>query len=417
MRAVETADRAVSSVLPGATLARLVMVHWRDSNIKADCYSPEPMTGYLTDTCLAMFDEVVAWASGTGLWVTLTSRAAEAAGDGGQGHTVFTNATLADQMVAMWRFLAGRYATADRIAGYEVMSEPRVDGAEIVHPFEQRACDAVKAADPGAVCFVGPGPFYDRSNLGPEWLIRNNSQVIYAANFFVPKVWITAGSATAAATRYGGRGQCCDLAQAKTCKTVAGGCNATITLGKHWLESQLATVDAFRANFSVPVWIDQWGVWEAVGGGAASQAAYLADVLELFEARSLHWAYWFWKDPWGEQHCVASPDQGDHTRGYEYAIMCQLDNGTEHQNAVAIGALKKYIGAPRPLEEAALPWRCTSDASCQLNGRCESNGSCSCDPGWGAANCSALQLGESQRAYTGRTSATTTWGGARGPRG
>ena len=212
-----------------------------------------------------MFDEAVEWASSQGLWVTLTSRAADAAGDGGPNNTVFNNATLANQMVEMWRFLAVRYAEHDRIAGYEVMSEPRTDGVGIVHAFEQRACDAVKAADSRAVCFVGPAKFYDRFNLGPGYLIKNNTQVIYAANFFVPKDWITAATSTAASLPYGASGPCCALAQQKTCAQMSGGCNATIVLGKEWLDTQLGPVDAFIAKYSVPVWIDQWGVWEAVG--------------------------------------------------------------------------------------------------------------------------------------------------------
>ena len=156
------------------------MVHWRDSNYgtkPGDCYADRPLAGFLTPSCLSMFDSAVGWAADNGLWVTLTSRAADAAGDGGPGHTVFTNATLADQMVAMWRFLAMRYADQDRIAGYEVMSEPRTAGAATVAPFEQQACDAVKEADPRAICFVGPAEFYDRLNLGRDWLVKNNSQV------------------------------------------------------------------------------------------------------------------------------------------------------------------------------------------------------------------------------------------------
>lgn len=433
MRTVETADRAVSDVLPGTTLARLVMVHWRDSKTNGDCYSREPLTGYLTDTCLSMFDNVVEWATGAGLWITLTSRAAEAAGDGGPGRTVFNNVTLADQMVAMWRFLAKRYANTDFIAGYEVMSEPRTEGVDIVHPFQQRACDAVKSADPMAICFVGPAKFYDRLNLGPRWLIQNNSQVIYAVNFFVPKLWITSATTIAATTKYGQQGMCCNLAEAKTCAMLSSGCNTTITLGKDWLENQLTIINEFKANYSVPVWIDQWGIWQAVGGRMSSQTAYLTDVLNLFEAHALHWAYWLWKDPWGEQHCTASPEKGDYTYGFKYAMMCKLNNGTEHKNIAAITTLGKFLKetaqsasenrdatdmvhrnntvlSSRRTETSQL-WRCTSDASCQLNGKCESNGHCTCDPGWVGTNCSALQLGESRRAYTGRTSDTTTWGG------
>ena len=60
----------------------------------------------------------------------------------------------------------------------------------------------------------------------------------------------------------------------------------------------------------------------------------------------------------------------------------------------------------------AIPgWRCSSDASCQLNGVCSANGGCTCDPQWSGANCSVLNLGLSTEAYTGMAPNTSTWGG------
>jgi hypothetical protein len=55
-------------------------------------------------------------------------------------------------------------------------------------------------------------------------------------------------------------------------------------------------------------------------------------------------------------------------------------------------------------------WSCSSDASCQLNGRCVS-GQCHCDAQWLGTNCSTLNTGVSKAAYTGMTSDQTTWGG------
>lgn len=38
---------------------------------------------------------------------------------------VFNNATLASMMYAMWAHVADHYASWDRIAAYEILSEPR----------------------------------------------------------------------------------------------------------------------------------------------------------------------------------------------------------------------------------------------------------------------------------------------------
>eukprot|EP00729_Bicosta_minor_P020910 gene20910-19889_t len=71
--------------------------------------------------------------------------------------------------------------------------------------------------------------------------------------------------------------------------------------------------------------------------------------------------------------------------------------------------LQPATGMPSSPEQ---PWKCTSDASCQLNGVCnKGSGRCDCEPQWTGTNCSALNLGQSFRAYTGREDKTTTWGG------
>jgi hypothetical protein len=185
---------------------------------------------------------------------------------------------------------------------------------------------------------VGPAEFYDRHHLGPAYLIKGSPQVIYAANFFVPKNWVTAKTPAAHAIAYGDTAPCCTLAKKDAC---GNQCNTNITFDKSWLESQLASIDEFQRNYSVPIWIDQWGAYEAVGGGPSSQLQYLTDVLELFEQRGLHWAYWWWKDSFGEKHCVKFPG-AEH--GYGYAVTCKLGNGTVHHNEGALAALGKYIG-------------------------------------------------------------------------
>jgi len=122
---VTTQDRSLTSLLPNANLARLVMVHWDDSGAGepgSDCRSPDASTGYITATCLQQWDSVVKWAAeDSGLWVTLTLRGALAAGDGGQGKTVFTNSTMRAQMIAMWAFVAKRYSNVPNIAGVYIL--------------------------------------------------------------------------------------------------------------------------------------------------------------------------------------------------------------------------------------------------------------------------------------------------------
>lgn len=329
-------DRNVTRLLPGTNLARLVMVHWDDGGTVPsghDCRSADASSGHLTAACLWQFDDVLGWATQS-MWSTVTLRGSLAAGDGGEGATVFTNTTLRAQLISMWGFLAARYAHIDRVAGYEVMSEPRTDHpAAEVHQFHADACAAVWAADPRAICFIGPTPFYDRYNLGPEYIL--DGPVVYAANLFEPKLWIS--GAPTAAVAWGATARCCDVAD----KIACGGkplCDKNVTLNRAWLAELLQPATDFGRQHDVPVWIDQWGVHADAGTGEADRAAYLADALAVFAGAGVHWSYWIWRSGY---HCSepAGAPQPD------YAIYCgPRADGTYDFFGTAVNELGRYIG-------------------------------------------------------------------------
>lgn len=348
MRAVSDEDKAVTALLPGTNLARLVMVHWNDEPTSLhpekgmDCYDPAAeSTGFLTQRCLSQFDAIVNWAARkAGMWVIVTARASLAAGDGDEGRTVWSNATLRGQMVAMWRYLAYHYKDVDNIAGFEVMSEPRTDSFDEVHAFHVDACSAIWAEDAKAICFVGPGAFYDRYNLRPEYVVAGGP-VVYAVNFFEPNVWVGGGSQSSdgkplnSTVVYGQSARCCDA----TKKTSCGGkahCDETIVLNKAFLDQQLAPAVDFSMQHDVPVWIDQWGVEGRAGGGPEAQSAYLRDVLDLFEQHGLHWSYWLYRRPRGSWSGASCPEG--------YAMYCEMDDGSGHvKRDIIIDHLSKYI--------------------------------------------------------------------------
>ena len=160
MNRVIQQDRDVAALLPKTNLARLVMNHWHDTTTLPSVSSADCSTSahpYIKDECLTQFDAVLNWTTGDlNAWSIITARSADAAGDGGAGHTIFTNTTLKEQWLAMWSFLAARYAGTNNIAGYEVMSEPRTTAsASIVHAIQVEACNAVWAQDSRASCIIG----------------------------------------------------------------------------------------------------------------------------------------------------------------------------------------------------------------------------------------------------------------------
>lgn len=108
-------------LMPGANVVRVVGVLWDNSGSREDCMTDTP-PHYFREGCFAALDNAVRQATGAGLWVVLAARAVYAAGQNyidDPGADVFHNATLRRMFGAMWRHVAGHYASWDRIGAYE----------------------------------------------------------------------------------------------------------------------------------------------------------------------------------------------------------------------------------------------------------------------------------------------------------
>lgn len=268
-------DFEVHTLLPRTTLVRLVMNHWDDDVTSReggseDCRTNDPSTSYVHTECLRLFDQVIGWATlKLQAWAVITARSALAAGDGGPGRTIFTNDTLRRQWVTMWTSLARRYSNWDNIAGFEIMSEPRSTlSAQVIHSAQQEACFGVWRGDPRAACIVGPATYYNRFRLGPDFLISGGGPVIYAANFFEPRMWVQGRNLSYA---YGEEFPCCEVYQkekdAERRRQVCGShvgaydeaCHSAplVRVDREWLADELRPIVDFRSRYRVPVWIDQ----------------------------------------------------------------------------------------------------------------------------------------------------------------
>ena len=214
------------------------------------------------------------WATTAGLWVVLTGRA-----KGGPAGHVLNNSTLASEMVAMWAGLAARYAQTDGIAGYEVLSEPRTDDAAQIHAFQVKACNAVWKHDSRASCLIGAGPFYSRYNVDQRYIIEGN--VIYAANYLTPKPFTR--DRLGGVVYPGAKVRCGDLVEKEEVPYACpnGNKDAAITFDKSFLRTLAAPFFDFTEKYNVPLWVDQWGLYGAAGGGGASVSAYMVRCVRL----------------------------------------------------------------------------------------------------------------------------------------
>ena len=337
---LEAVDTAVTQLLPGTNLARLVMVHWQDAPAvvkrNSDCYTPTHP--FLKPACLQQFDATVAWTTQNGLWTILTGRA-----KGGENGHVFNNDTLATEMIAMWSFLANRYSNTSNILGYEVLSEPRTLNNTQVHLFHVQACTAVWKQDPQAACLIGPGKYYNRYRLDESFIIKNRP-VIYAGNYLTPKTY-TRGSLSDVTYPSLKKIKCGDLLAKKEIPYACpdGDSNAEIMFNKDFLSLLVKPLVNFQQKFNVPVWVDQWGIFGggSVGGGNKSVTAYMNDVLELWDDRNLMWTQWIWRSPYAK-NCTT------------YSLVCQpVSCSAYYPQKNLLRPLNKYLGGDGVIE--ALP--------------------------------------------------------------
>lgn len=301
-------DNMMMQRFPRANLVRLVMVHWHDRptelwgnrNRSNDCSETETPGQTVSHRCLEMFDSVLNWTAAHGLWAIVTARASIAAGEAVAGHeygTVFTNMTLQRSFIDMWRTLAERFRTVDRIAGYEPLSEPRVEpdasgvADDAVRNFYMRACIAIATVDPRTPCMVGATRFYNKHRLDTI-LLRPLSNVIYLFNAFVENTmnW-TSGSP---AIPYGGLSACCSLHSrfdsSACCQQAC--CDRAVRFDHSFLNSELQKALAFSRSHRVPVLCDQWG---APRGAGPSRLTFARDLIGLFAIFNLSWAFWEWR--------------------------------------------------------------------------------------------------------------------------
>ena len=209
-----------------------------------------------------------------------------------------------DGWVAMWRYTAERYRDNPTVVGYELMVEPNANevGSDAIHDFldiwdpdefyalyggtlydwnqlHPRITAAIREVDAGTPILIG-GMGYS----GVEWLSyvqpTGDPRTVYVVHPYAPIVYTH---------------QEPPLANAYPGVFDTDWDGDDDEFDRTWLESLLATVDAFTTTHGVPVAVSEFGVmrWEP---GAA---AFTDDQMDLFEERGLNYALWLWETSWG----------------------------------------------------------------------------------------------------------------------
>ena len=350
---------------PGANMARLVGVLWGNTHPlqhhpNKECMTNEP-PNYFNDKCFNDLDPWVQSATDAGLWVVLAVRGEYIAGqlyDSEPGTVVFRNETLRNMMFAMWRHVAARYASFDRIAAYEILSEPRdkAIGADVVRSFYEDGCAAVQSVDARTPCMVGNAPYYKLWTFGESMLLRNNRQVIYTFDYFEASAFVF-GTGSAASLDSVADGPQRDLAltggppipqynASYPCATLYDGwvsqvCpswnvsdDTPIPFDARWHAHNLETyATPLRQRHDVPLFLNQFEVVHGVSA-ASGRYGYIRDLLALAQRLDIGWAWWTW---------AGGNDQGWSHGSAE--IVFRWPNGSTMVDTPVLDAMAPYHGA------------------------------------------------------------------------
>jgi endoglycosylceramidase len=240
---------------------------------------------------------------------------------------------MQDSYIALWTYLAERYADEPAVVGYDLMNEPffgtnlpfRRFDREVLMPFYKKLILAMQEVDMNHFYFVEPAgaigaglPCY-MQDLGLP-------NVAYAPHMypFLPNIL----------SMYMGQGE--------SIKTI--------------LRQGTQTAQ----NMKVPIWFGEWALFNA---GTQNRERYMADSVRVFDKYLASWSYWIYNkddnvgllDSDGNERTwvldIISRPYPQATAGYPTGISFDLDTSRFEmewdENAAATGPTEIFIPAAR----------------------------------------------------------------------
>ncbi len=197
----------------------------------------------------------------------------------------------------MWRHTAERYGNNPIVVGYKLMVEPNPEAIffDIYEPdefypeyegtlfdwnqFYPRIIEGIREVDPETPILVGATGFSALAWV-PFLEVVDDPYVVYVAHQYAPYEEYTH-------QLQGGH------------NTYPGSFDLDYDgqpdeFNRAWLEELLSPVDDFSAAHHVPTAVDEFGVVRWVPSGAA----YMNDLMDLFERRGMNHSLWEWQTHW-----------------------------------------------------------------------------------------------------------------------
>lgn len=229
---------------------------------------------------LALLDQYINWCVQQKIWVILFAGSDLGAGDSTENY--WSNASLKQEFIATWEFLAERYRNTPYIAAYELLSEPHPKKpvtSQQVLSFYEELITAIRKQDKVTPVMIGPNDHYD-INLLEESFSLSDPRIIYTFNYYLPTDYIKPEKREQAG-----------LPVVSYPDTYTDFDGNTIVLNKEYLAAVLQPALQFRTNYHVPIFVNQMGVRSRCPGNLA----YLSDVCAVFCQQQIPFTYWTYR--------------------------------------------------------------------------------------------------------------------------
>jgi hypothetical protein len=219
--------------------------------------------------------------------------------DGYFNDSVWEDPVAQDAWVEMWRYTAERYKENPIVIGYKLMVEPNAeavffdvyepddfypDYAETLYDWNQlypRLVKGIREVDSQTPILVG-GMGFSAIQWLPFLEPVDDPYMVYVAHQYVPFDEYT-HQLPNGRVNYPGN---IDLDYDGTLDE----------FNREWLEELLSPLDQYSASNSAPIAVDEFGVNRWVPGAAA----YMDDLMDLFEQRGINHSLWEWQTSWPE---------------------------------------------------------------------------------------------------------------------
>merc|ERR1712039_355090 len=181
---------------------------------------------------------------------------------------------------------------------------------------------------------VGPGPYYKLWKFDGTIIIPNNTNVIYTFDYFLPERYSFGKEQMPA---YPATYECKDLYRGfqpltKFCTGKKHG-NEPTNFNASWSKNNFEKFAVpVRENFSVPIFMNQWGVVHGVSA-ANGRYDYMRDTAKSLQELGIGWAWWVWRGGGSDTWAHGSME-----------FVCEHANGTVEIDQKAVDAVSPYMG-------------------------------------------------------------------------